>query len=189
MVSAQARLEQARYAVQRGLSQRRACALMRTARSGLYYDLRMPVKDAPVIEAMKDLSGQFPRFGARRINIFLSRQGMEISKDRCSRIWSAAGLQVPPRKKRRRGVARTSPRPMSPLGRNSVWCYDFVFDSCANGQQLKCLTVVDEYTRECLAIDVAGSIRSRRVIDVLSKLISVHGAPRYLREALAKRNQ
>jgi putative transposase len=141
----------------------------------------MPVKDAPVIEAMKDLSGQFPRFGARRIHIFLARQGIEISKDRCSRIWSAAGLQVPARKKRRRGVARNSPRPMSALGRNSVWCYDFVFDSCANGQQLKCLTVVDEYTRECLAIDVAGSIRSKRVIDVLSKLISVHGAPRYLR--------
>jgi putative transposase len=181
MVSVQARLEQVRCAVQRGLSQRRACALMGAARSGLHYELRMPAKDAPVIEAMRNLSGQLPRFGARRINIFLARQGMDVSKDRCSRIWSAAGLQVPPRKKRRRGVARTSPRPMSPLGRNCVWCYDFVFDSCANGQQLKCLTVVDEYTRECLAIDVAGSIRSRRVIDVLSKLISVHGAPRYLR--------
>lgn len=181
MVSAQARLEQVRCAVQRGLSQRRACALMGAARSGLHYELRMPAKDAPVIEAMRNLSGQLPRFGARRINIFLARQGMDVSKDRCSRIWSAAGLQVPPRKKRRRGVARTSPRPMSPLRRNCVWCYDFVFDSCANGQQLKCLTVVDEYTRECLAIDVAGSIRSRRVIDVLSKLISVHGAPRYLR--------
>jgi hypothetical protein len=59
-----------------------------------------------------------------------------------------------------------------------VWCYDFVFDACANGQQVKCLTVVDEFTRECLAIDVAGSIRSRRVIDVLSRLVSVHGAPR-----------
>ena len=181
MVSAQARLEQVRYAVQRGLSQRRACALMRAARSGLHYELRMPVKDAPVIEAMKDLSGQFPRFGARRIHIFLARQGIEISKDRCSRIWSAAGLQVPPRKKRRRGVARSSPRPMSAIGRNSVWCYDFVFDSCANGQPLKCLTVVDEYTRECLAIDVAGSIRSKRVIDVLSRFITIHGAPRYLR--------
>ena len=154
---------------------------MGSARSGLYYELRMPVKDAPVIEAMKDLSAQFARFGARRINIFLERQGMEISKDRCSRIWSAAGLQVPPRKKRRRGVARTTRRPMAPLGRNSEWCYDFVFDYCSNGQQLKCLTVVDEYTREYLAIDVAGSIRSRRVIDVLSQLISVHGAPRYLR--------
>lgn len=62
-----------------------------------------------------------------------------------------------------------------------VWAYDFVFDACANGQQLKCLTVIDEYTRECLAIDVAGSIRSRRVIEVLSQLTSVHGTPRYLR--------
>ncbi len=52
------------------------------------------------------------------------------------------------------------------VARNSVWCYDFVFDACANGQQVKCLTVVDEYTRECLAIDVAGSIRSSRVVEV-----------------------
>ncbi len=56
-----------------------------------------------------------------------------------------------------------------------------MFDACANGQQLKCLTIIDEYTRECLAIDVAGSIRSRRVIDVQTRLITVHGAPRYLR--------
>jgi putative transposase len=62
-----------------------------------------------------------------------------------------------------------------------VWAYDFVFDACANGQQLKCLTVVDEYSRECLAIDVAGSIRSGRVIEVLSKLVSVHGSPQHLR--------
>lgn len=64
---------------------------------------------------------------------------------------------------------------------NHVWAYDFVFDSCANGQTLKCLTIVDEFTRECLAIDVAGGIRSGRVIEVLSQLVSVHGAPRYLR--------
>jgi putative transposase len=56
-----------------------------------------------------------------------------------------------------------------------------VYDACANGQKLKCLTVVDEYTREALAIDVAGSIRSSRVIEILAKLISVRGAPRYLR--------
>ena len=66
-------------------------------------------------------------------------------------------------------------------GANQVWAYDFLFDACANGQQLKCLTVIDEYTRECLAIDVAGSIRSPRVIEVLAKLVSVHGAPKYLR--------
>lgn len=62
-----------------------------------------------------------------------------------------------------------------------MWAYDFVHDACASGQQLKCLTIIDEFTRECLAIDVAGSIRSGRVIEVLSKLVSVHGAPKYLR--------
>ena len=56
-----------------------------------------------------------------------------------------------------------------------------MYDACANGQQLKCLTVIDKFTRECLAIDVAGGIRSGRVIEVLSRLISVHGAPRHLR--------
>ena len=61
-----------------------------------------------------------------------------------------------------------------------VWAYDFVFDACANGEQLKCLTVVDEFARVCLAIDVAGSIRSGRVIEVLSKLVSVHGSPQHL---------
>ena len=62
-----------------------------------------------------------------------------------------------------------------------MWAYDFVFDSCANGQKLKCLTVVDEWTRESLAIDVAGCIRWKRLVEVLSRLVSVHGAPRYLR--------
>jgi putative transposase len=78
-------------------------------------------------------------------------------------------------------VAASRPRPLPASGPNHVWAYDFVFDTCANGQQLKCLTVVDEWTREALAIDVAGSIRSGRVIEVLAKLISIHGTPRYLR--------
>lgn len=78
-------------------------------------------------------------------------------------------------------MASSRPRPLPPSAPNHVWAYDFVFDACANGQQLKCLTVIDEFTRECLAIDVAGSIRSKRVIEVLARLVSVHGAPRYLR--------
>lgn len=73
------------------------------------------------------------------------------------------------------------PRPLPATQVGQVWAYDFVFDACANGQQLKCLTVIDEYTRECLAIDVAGSIRSARVIELLGKLVTVHGAPKYLR--------
>ena len=81
----------------------------------------------------------------------------------------------------RRRVAASRPRPLAPSGANQVWAYNFLFDACAHGQQLKCLTVIDEYTRECLAIDVAGSIRSARVIEMLSKLVSVHAAPKYLR--------
>lgn len=83
-----------------------------------------------------------------------------------------------PRKRPRRRVAASRPRPLPATGPNQVWAYDFVFDACANGQNL---TIVDEWTHQALAIDVAGSIRSTRVIEVLSKLVSVHGAPRYLR--------
>jgi len=139
----------------------------------------MPVKDAPVMQAMKSLSRTYPRFGSRRIRVFLERDGMNIGKERCSRLWAKAGLQVPKKRRRRRSVGTL--RPVSPIARNFVWSYDFVYDACANGQKLKCLTVMDEYTRECLAIDVSGAIRSGRVIDVLSRLMRVHGAPRYLR--------
>lgn len=180
MVSAQARRQQARYAIGRGVSHRRACALIQVSRSNLGYELKMPIKNAPVVEAMQSLSAMYPRFGSRRIRVFLARDGIVVGKERCSRLWAHAGLQVP-KKRRRRRVAQVQTRPFAPTARNSVWCYDFVFDACANGQQLKCLTIVDEYTRECLAIDVAGSIRSRRVIELMSKLISQNGAPRYIR--------
>lgn len=179
MVSAQARREQAHYAIKRGLSHRRACALLGTSRSSLYYRHKMPEKDAPVIEAMRQLSGAYPRFGSRRIKILLQRTGIMLGKERCSRLWAQGGLQVP--KKRRRKLSGTRLRPLPPTGINSVWSYDFVYDACANGQTIKCLTVVDEFTRECLAIDVSGSIRSSRVIEVLSRLMRVHGVPRYLR--------
>jgi putative transposase len=132
------------------------------------------------LAATTALSAQYPRYGYRRIQVFLERQGLPMSADRAYRLWSGAGLQVP-RKRPPRRIAASRPRPGTPEAANQVWAYDFVFDACANGQQLKCLTVVDEYTRESLAIDVAGSIRSTRVIEVLSKLISVRGAPRVLR--------
>jgi putative transposase len=180
VVSPQARREQVAFACERGLSKRRACGLLGVARSALTYELRMPAKDAPVIEAMRALSSQYPRYGYRRMRIFLRRAGHELSWERTHRLWRKAGLQLPRRRPRRR-IATGRPRPLPAAGPNFVWAYDFVFDACANGQQIKCLTIVDEFTRECLAIDVAGSIRSRRVIEVLTQLISVHGAPRYLR--------
>jgi putative transposase len=150
------------------------------ARSALRYQSRMALKDAPILRHMQELSAQYPRFGYRRIHVFLDRLGFAMCIDRAHRLWRCAGLQVP-RKRPRRRISGSRPRPLAPTCVGEMWAYDFVFDACANGQQLKCLTVIDEFTRECLAIDVAGSIRSARVIEVLAKLVSVHGAPRYLR--------
>ena len=180
MVSPQSRRAQVDLARQRGLSQRRACGLLSVSRSSLSYVPRLPAKDAPVIEAMKALSAQYPRYGYRRIRIFLRRQGFELSWSRTHRIWRQAGLLLPKRRPHKR-IAAGRPRAHTPFKANMVWAYDFVFDTTAQGQQIKCLTVIDEYTRECLAIDVAGSIRSKRVVEVLSKLVSTHGAPLFLR--------
>ena len=180
MVGAPVRRRQVAYAKQRGLSKRRACALLGTARSGLKLESKRAKADAPVLKRMRELAAQYPRYGYRRIRIFLGRETFKMSAERAHRLWRQAGLQVP-RKRPRRRVAASRPRPTPPTARNHVWAIDFVFDACADGRQLKCLTVVDEWTRECLAIDVAGSIRSGRVIDVLSRLVSLHGAPRHLR--------
>ncbi len=180
MVSSQARRAQVAFAIERGHSKRRACELIGVARSALDYRSVRKERDTPVIEAMKRLARQYPRYGYRRIRIFLKREGYAMSWERAHRLWKAAALQLPQRRPRRR-VAGSRPRPLPPSGPNSVWAYDFVFDGCANGQQIKCLTVVDEFTRECLAIDVAGSIRSKRVIEVLARLVSERGAPRYMR--------
>lgn len=180
MVSTPARREQALFAHGRGVPLERACTLARVARSSLRYRSRMAAKDAPVIATMRELSARYPRFGYRRIRIYLEREGYSMGMERAHRLWRQAGLQVP-RKRPRRKVATTRPRPKAPTGPNQVWAYDFVFDRCANGQTLKCLTIVDEWLHECLAIDVQGGIRSARVIEVLSRLISEHGAPRHLR--------
>jgi len=180
MVSAPARRQPVKYAQARGLSSRNACALLKVSRSMLSYQALQPVKDAPVLAVMRELSAQYPRFGYRRIGVYLERAGHVMSWDRTHRLWKLAGLQVP-RKRPRRRISSQRPRPLPATGPNQMWAYDFVFDACANGQQLKCLTIIDEWTRESLEIDVQGSIRSGRVIEVLSRLISIHGAPRYLR--------
>jgi putative transposase len=113
MVSAPARRRQVEYAKVRGLSTRRACALMSVARSALRYESRLRQKDAPALAAMTILSAQYPRYGYRRIQVFLERQGHRMSADRTWRLWRQAGLQVP-RKRSRKRIALARPRPQSP---------------------------------------------------------------------------
>ncbi len=180
MVGARVRRQQVTYAEGRGLSRRRACALLSVARSTIGYVSRLIARDAPVLAPLRMLAGQYPRYGYRTIRIFLERQGHALGTDRMYRLWRQERLQVPKKRPRRR-VATSRPRPQTPTAVNHVWAYDFVFDTCADGRTLKCLTVIDEFTRECLAIDVAGGIRSGRVIEVLTQRVSVHGAPQFLR--------
>ena len=180
MVGARVRRQQVVYAQGRGLSSRRACALLSVARSTLGYVSTLIARDAAVVPPLRTLAAQYPRYGYRTIRIFLERQGHALGTDRMYRLWRQEGLQVPKKRPRRR-VAASRPRPLRPTAINHVWAYDFVFDTCADGRTLKCLTVIDEFTRECLAIDVAGGIRSGRVIEILTQLVSVHGTPRYLR--------
>ena len=179
-MSVQVRRAAVSYATGRGLSQRRACTLLSVGRSALSYVPRKAATDGPAVARMSELARVYPRYGYRRIQVFLGRDGHAMSAGRAYRLWRAAGLQVP-RKRPRRRVASGRPRPQAPTGANQVWSYDFVFDRCANGQQLKCLTVTDEWTREGLAIEVDGRIRSGRVIEVLARLVSERGAPLHLR--------
>jgi putative transposase len=110
-VSVPARRRQVAYGRERGLSARRACTLFSVARSALSYRGRKAAKDAPVVERMKELSAQYPRYGYRRIRIFLGRDGYRMSPGRAHRLWQAAGLQVP-RKRPRKRLAAARPRPV-----------------------------------------------------------------------------
>jgi putative transposase len=114
------------------------------------------------------------------VQLLLARRGSSMSVSRTHRLWRSAALQVP-RKRPRKRVATGRPRPTPPNSPNHVWAIDFVFDTLADGRSLKCLTVVDEWTRESLAIDVGSGIRAARVIEVLARLVSLRGGPRYLR--------
>ena len=166
--------------MKRGLSQAKACALACVARSKIYYQSRIDESDKPILARLKDLAMKNPRFGYRRIHALLAREGLELNLKKVYRIWIKAGLALPRRRPRKR-IRKGLKRPLEVNAKNQVWSYDFIFDSCANGQKLKCLTLIDEFTRECLAIDVAGSIKSTRVIQTLAKAVQENGVPDYIR--------
>src|SRR4051812_41385256 len=124
MVGAHQRRQQVAYARGRGLSCRRSCALLQVARSWLRYESKKLTKDGPVRERMRALAAQYPRYGYRRVRIFLARDGHRMSTDRAHRLWRAESLQLPRRRPRRR-VATRRPRPIPATGPNQVWAYDF----------------------------------------------------------------
>ncbi len=179
MVSAQARREQVDYAVSRGRSVRRSCALLQVSRSALGYESRMPARDMGLSAALEAIAARHPRYGHRFAWALLRREGQRVNRKRVRRVWRSLGLSV--RRRRRRKIRTGVPRVLAPSRANEVWAYDFVHDTCGNGQVVKALTVVDEWTRECLAIEVARSLTAEHVIAVLEKLFEQYGTPAVLR--------
>ncbi len=165
------------------ISERRACKVLDQPRST---QRRRPVtaeKDRVLVERMRELSGRYPRYGYRRVWASLRREGWRVNRKRVQRLWQQAGLRVRTVQARRRRVGsggnscvvRRSEYP------NHVWSYDFLMDRTEDGRRLKLMPVVDEYTRECLSIEVDRSITSKEVAQVLWRLMEERGEPGYIR--------
>lgn len=132
---------------------------------------------------MLALVRRHPRYGYRRIWALLRAEGWRVNRKRVYRLWRQEGLKVPKkqRKKRRVGHAGQGVARRRAEHPDHVWCYDFVHDQTADGRPLKFLTIEDEFTRECLAIEVDRSLTSRDVIATLGRLFAQRGRPRGLR--------
>jgi putative transposase len=135
------------------------------------------------VQRMLELVRRHPRFGYRRIWALLRREGWRVNRKRVWRLWRQQGLKVPrrQRKRRRLGASANSCARRRAAYRNHVWAWDFIFDRTSDGRALKWLTLEDEYTRECLALEVGRGLPARVVIGVLAAVIRERGAPGGLR--------
>ncbi len=177
----------------RGISIRRACVLLSVARSSVGYVSRLDERDKPLERQLRRFVERYPRRGYRQAWRWLRRKGHRVNRKRVYRLWCRAGLTLPRRKsyRRSRSGKRIDPQAVAP---NEVWASDIIQTYSANGHKVRCLTVVDEYTRECLALEVASSMRSDRVVRTLARLVDEYGAPQHLRtdngsEFVSRRSQ
>ncbi len=182
MVSPRSRRRAVDYLQTRSYSERRACRLVDQPRSTQRYSVKPPSEEAKRRrKQILRLAKKFPRYGHRRLTEEMRAIGWIINGKFVRRVCLEEGLKitVPPRK-RRRGSGLGGQRAVAERP-NHVWSYDFVFDQLESGRQLKILPVLDNYTRECLAMLVGFNITSNDVIAVLERLVAVHGAPQFMR--------
>ncbi len=166
-----------------GLSERHACRLLGQWRGTQRYGpLRRTDEDA-LTRAIIALATKYGRYGYRRITALLQSAGWQVGKDRVQRIWRREGLKVPPRqpKRGRLWLNDGSCVRLRPERANHVWSYDFVSARTHDGRTLRLLTLIDEYTRECLAIRVARRLGSAEVLETLADVMLWHGIPEYIR--------
>jgi len=173
------RLEMAHKLINRGVSHKRSSFISGIPKSKLFYKKKKD--DEEVIKLIKELSVKHPRYGYRRIKVLLIlKHLLKINHKKVRRIMALMGLTVKPRKKHRK-IKTGNKVICSAKYPNNVWTYDFIFSSTENKNQIKFLTLVDEFTKECLMIYVNNSITSKTVINVLSEVIRVKGAPQFIR--------
>jgi putative transposase len=158
-----------------GRSIRKACILVGLPRAS--YDYRPVARnDDKLRERIRDLAHQRRRFGCPRIHLLLRREGLVVNHKRTERIYREEGLSLR-RRKRRKTAAMARVILPTPTGPNERWSMDFVTDSIVTGRRFRALVIVDDYSRECPAIEVDTSIGGRRVVGVLEKLAELRGLP------------
>ena len=160
---------------ERSLGVTRACGLVGISRSLYGYRSRRP-DSAPLRARIEELAAVKRRYGYRRVYLRLRREGWEVNRKRVYRLYRDAGLAVRRRKRKRIGVVARKPLP-KPICANVSWSMDFVADGLIGGRRLRCLNIVDDCTRECLAIEVDTSITGLRVQAVLERLADTRGLP------------
>ena len=166
-----------------GISERRACKVLDQARSTQRRMLSPPSDEEQLTGDIITLATQYGRYGYRRITAMLRDKGWRVNHKRVERIWRKEGLKVPMRqpKRKRLWLNDGSCIRLRPEYKDHVWSYDFVIDRTANGRALKILTIIDEYTRECLGLFVKRRITSQEVIDKLFELFILRGIPEHIR--------
>ncbi|HET9216650.1 MAG TPA: IS3 family transposase [Terriglobia bacterium] len=177
MVSPQAKREAvSKLMTERDYGVTRACGLLQISRSLYRYRSRRPAC-AKLCERIREIAEQKRRYGYRRIYIRLRREGWAVNRKRVYRLYREAGLLVRRRKRKRIGLVERKPLP-KPAAANISWSMDFVSDGLADGRRLRCLNIVDDCTRECVAIEVDTSITGTRVKAVLERLADARGLPK-----------
>lgn len=166
-------------------SERRVCRVLGQPRSTQRYDSKRSLLDAELLAEMRGIAAERPCFGSPQVHEALRRRGLEVNHKRVERLWREHGMQVPKKRYKRKrlslGGSENSCVRKRPEHPNHIWSYDFVTDYTERGRQLRMLCVLDEFTRESLAIEVGRSFTSRHVLDVLGYLFAVRGAPEHIR--------
>ncbi len=165
------------------VSERRACRVLGQPRSTQRREATRPDEEKLLVGRMVQLATQYGRYGYRRITALLRAEGWQVNHKRIERLWRQEGLKVPQKqpKRRRLWLNDGSCVRLRPAYRDHVWSYDFMHARTHDGRAFRLLTIIDEYSRECLAIKVARRLTSEEVLDQLTQLFIQRRLPDYIR--------